>query len=347
MPLYSCAIVGTGTSEDPIRAPFDGNGSGWICLAPPGSTVGRGLLYLPTAQSDPRIRQIADDPSERASNQVRNAWQNELGITLQSSSTTSIAALIAEVMRDHGRTDGSRWGILRPSKQRQRFEIYLGALGAIWTGAAPPTPATQTFTESWPTDSTTISSGQDQSWTEVGDLEVSGGKIRCVSAAAGTFESAICNSTLDTENQYHEATYTLVVPGSGVNGVYVCCRFADESNNYFLLFRHIGGSPGRRIRKIVGGVETGFAADSTSPGTGGTMKLVVDGSTITGYKDGSVILGPATDGTPELLTNFNGGIILTTDGTTIGDATLDGHTIADIAVPGGGRRLRQLMGVGR
>ena len=347
MPLYSCAIVGTGTSEDPIRAPFEGNGSGWINLAPPGSLVGRGLLYLPTDQVDPRLRKIADDPTERPSNLIRNVWQNELGISFQSPNSTLINALIAEILRDHGRTDGTRWGVLRPSKMRQRFEIYLGGTEPIWTAPAPPTPSTQTFTESWPTDSTTISSGQDQAWTEEGDLEVSGGTIRPVSAAPGTFVGAKCNSTLDTENQYHEATYTLVVPGSGVNGVYATCRHGDNSNNYFLLLRHIGASPGRRIRKVVAGVETGFAADSTSPGTGGTMKLVVDGSTITGYQDGAVILGPATDGTPELLTNFNGGIILTTDGTTIGDATLDGHTIADIAVPGGGRRLRQLMGVGR
>lgn len=107
MPIYSCALVGSGREDDPIRAPFLGDDPriGWLNLAPPGSTTGRGLLYLPTATTDARIRKIADDPAERPSNQVRNAFQNELGITLQSLTTAGIAALMAEVLMDHGRED--------------------------------------------------------------------------------------------------------------------------------------------------------------------------------------------------------------------------------------------------
>lgn len=325
MPIYSCAVVGTGTEDDPIRPPFQGEGTGWICLAPPGSAGGRGLLYLPVASLDPRIRKIADAPTERPTNQVRNTLQNELGITLQSPTATPISALIAEVMRDHGRTNGTRWGVLLPSKARQRFEIHLGALGVIWSAPAPPTPSTQNLTETWPSDGA-ITSGQDLTWSvNAGGCEVSGGKFRADNTLL-QINVGRCDTTLDTANQFHSAERTATDGGASGNQWRIYVRFADDENGYHVNGRR-DNTKRRSCFKRVLGTYTEFYEDSTDPGASSTDSITVDGSTVSWNIGGAS--GSGTDGTPELTGNLKGGCMcLAVSG--LGNVTLDNNNIKDV-----------------
>jgi hypothetical protein len=337
MPIYTCDVVGSGMEGDPIRSPFSGEDSriGWINLAPPQSALGRGILYLPEPSSDRRLTKLCELPHERLPAIVRRVLQNSLGITLHSWTRRSVASLIAEVMREHGepnvdRTQRRRWGTLLPSKARQRYEIYLGELGAIWTEYAPPRPATQTFTESWPTVSTTLSSGQDQPWTELlGDLEVvAGTKLQ---VASGTLGLARCDSSLDTSNQYHQASFTLADDAANNHIVTTNVRMSDNNNWYRTqVVRNSGGAGHFRVgEKRVAGVTTNIIANSASdPGASGVVRVTIDGSTMT--IDVGSYNASGTDGTPQLLTNVKGGCFLQVQSGVLANASLAGHTIGDV-----------------
>lgn len=333
MPLYSCAIVGTGTDADPFRPPFQGAGIGWICLGAPGTSSGRGLLYLPNATIDPRVRKIADDPTERVSKQVKTVWENELGITLAAPSTATWAECVAEILRDHGRLDGTRWGRLQPSKERSRYEIYLGALGAIWTAPAPPTPATQIYTESWPTDQAiTGTVTEDQSWTAIsGSCEVSGGKFR---PAVTTLQvnDAICDSVLDTAMQSHTASFTMDDGVTNVNQLRAYVRCSDSNNIYFVnaVRRSTTGHQRSGSKRVASSNTVLVTDDATDPGASGTISVKIDGSTMT-ITVGSRVDATGTDASPQLLTNFKGGC-MGISVTGLGAVTLDTHTIRDVAI---------------
>lgn len=332
MPIYLCQSVGTGARKDRLRPPFTEPGSGWISLVPPGATSGRGVLYLPTAQSDPRLTLLADTLDERPSVTRRRALGNALGITLEEARGTRLADALAELLMDRA-DDRVRWRGIRgwPSKARQAHEIWLGALGRVWSEAVPPSPATKTYTETWPTNSSTISSGQNQVWTEQGaDVEVSGNVLRNVGSGEQTSRCR-CESLLDTANQRHRATWTLADATVEANAVAVGVRWTDDINNYYLQFKaSTVGTGGRLTAKIVADVETIFSEDTTDPGTSGTMELLVDGSTVTGKQDGAIILGPTTDGSPDLTSVRTGGCLILTELLNT-SGTLDTHTIADIA----------------
>ena len=333
MPLYSCAIVGTGAEDDPLRPPFSGEDRriGWICLGPPGSSAGRGLLWLPTDTTDSRIRKIADLPGERPTNGIRNVLQNELGITLASPSTVSLATVIAEILRDHGRTDGTRWGILQPSKLRQQFEIHLGELGAIWTQAAVVGPSTQSFSETWPTNGDTISTGQDQAWTELtNSVEVSSGVLRPTSTAV-TY--ARCDSSLDTSAQYHQFDFTLTDGVTLSNIAQPMVRFTDLNNHYRAVARRRSTTGHERVgaKRVASTTTTIVTGDTTDPGASGTIKVTIDGSTMT--IDIGAYNSSGTDGTPELTAVLTGGVSLFSQGG-VGQATADNHTIADVVAAG-------------
>lgn len=327
MPLYACAIVGSGAEGDPFRPPFDGDPRiGWICLGAPGTDQGMGLLYLPEATIDPRLEQIGEVPGERPPLRVRRRLQNALGITLGSKSRSPLAGLIAETMLLHGRSDGRGWGTLRPSKVRQQFEIYLGALGAIWTARAPRAPNSQSYTETWPTNGG-ITSGQNLTWTNLVNVaEVSAGRVRNAAAASGfTFR---CESLLDTSNQVHSADFTIVEGGAGNNQIQMLARLTDANNFYRTTCRRSSGvgyvrDGSKRIASSNTTIVTNSASD---PGGSGAIAVQIDGSTM------SITIGAysntGTDGTPQNLTEFRCGCDLF--GQAIGDCTLDNHTIADV-----------------
>lgn len=331
MPIYLCSTVGTGTKKDPIRPPFSDVGSGWISLLPPGSTSGKGILYLPNAQVDARLIKIAEDPTETTSSNGRLILGNALGITFDTARGLRFADIMANALMDQGNRT-SRWGGIRgfPSKQRQCHEIWLGALGRIWDEVTAPSPSTKVFNETWPTNGTTISTGQNLPWTEeFGDLEVSGGVIRATAVAIEA--NARCDAALDTGNQRHLASFTLLTPSveGSVTGVHV--REVDQDNFYSLDMVHVaGGTFERNLFKVIATVRTDLTSDATNPGSSGTQEVIADGSTVTGQMNGAIILGPLTEGTPDLTSARNGGLYITNGDGTATNATLDNHVIRDI-----------------
>ena len=331
--IYRTAIVGTGTELDPFRSPYAGVGVGWIDLGPVPRTAGValsgvGLLYLPDAVVDARLTKIADTAVESSSTQTRNRLANALGINLTTNRT--IAGLMAEILMDHGRSDGTRWRGIRgaPSKARLAHEVWLGALGRIWSEPVAPTPSTEVFTETWPSDGTTFLTTQDQPWTVIeGTPEVSGGVVRKASGAGAI--GIRCDSVLDTADQRHTATFACGLTAGTNNFFEPQVRWGDLNNRYYARGnRRSSGGPGhdRSLGKVVGASFTDIIADDgVDPGASGTIMCEVDGAScrlIVGSLDTT-----GTDGSPELLTNFLGAIRIGGAATVV---TFDNHTIEDI-----------------
>lgn len=322
--IYRCPIVGTGRADDPFRPPYQGPGTSWICLGVPGTADGYGILELPERVNDPRLEPIATAPEERLTNSGRKRIGNRFGVTLRH---RTLSHALGELLMDHGRDDGRGWRGIRhtPSKEYQAWMVWLSGR-PIWTLEAPPMHSSKHFTESWPTNGTTVSTGQDQPWTEFGDVEVVSGALRAANAT-GSPEAARCDSVLDTSNQRHMASYTLA--DVDFCQLRACVRFQDDENYYALHLARANGTYERDIRKQTTAALTTFASDTTDPGTDTTMELVVDGSNVTGKIGGVTILGPTTDGSPELLTTFTGGLLLGPEVSTA-NASLDNHVIADV-----------------
>lgn len=322
--IYRCPIVGTGRSDDPYRPPYQGRGTSWICLGAPGTADGYGILELDQPVNDPRLAPLAESPDERTTIAGRDRIANSFGVSLRH---RTFRHVLGELLMDHGRHDGRGWkGIRRtPSKEYQAWQVWLSGK-AIWTMNAPPMHSSKHFTESWPTNGSTVSTGQNQPWTEFGDVEVVSGALRAANAAGG-LEAARCDSALDTSNQRHMATF--VINDVDFCQARVCVRFADEINQYSLSLARAGGTYLRETHKFVGGVVSVFASDTTDPGTGTTMEIVVDGANVTGKIAGTIVLGPTTDGSPELLTTFTCGVMLGPEVDTA-NASLDDHVMADV-----------------
>lgn len=187
------------------------------------------------------------------------------------------------------------------------------------------------FTETWPTVSTTISSGQDQPWTEVvGDSEVATGNYLRPTATTGV--TVRCNTALSTDDHEHEATATLTLESSGVNPT---VRHSTSATTYYMTqgFRETG-SMLRRLLKTVAAVQSTLATDSTDPGTPVVLKCSADsGDIIRAYYGGVNVHTADQSASSPITGNLNIGVVLRGE-VAADNARVDGHTAADLAAAG-------------
>ena len=307
------------------RSPM-GNHAG-IFLGPPDRlSEGYVLTAAPEPVRDPRWLKLAEGPGDAVSSSRLRRLGNVLGLTL---SAGSVDRLLAELLLVHG-DRRSRWGGVLgcPVKALLGYPLWLPYYGLVHFLAVAPMPSTQTFLETWPGADGAITSTRDQVWTNiVGDFTVVSNV--CRAAVVNTQSAAICDSDLDTSAQRHLATFHLANNAGGENTLSVKVRYSTQTNQYFFRLTRENGTFQRLTRKTVAGADTTFGNDATDPGGDATMELIVDGDQITSKIGGTTVHGPSTDGTPQLLTNFNGGIQIFAQAT-LADATLDTHTIADV-----------------
>lgn len=191
-------------------------------------------------------------------------------------------------------------------------------------------PAT-TLTETWPTDSTTVSSGQDEPWTEeVNDASVAAGKIGSV-AAFPAVAVLSCDTALSSDDHRHVATaaaaqtegnrcLVAVRYDTGVNGT-------NLMNAYALWVQNQTGNAHRSLTKFVAGAETALNNIFTNPGASYSMECKADGSDITGISAGTT-QGPITD---TALTGYlQVGLRIWRGGAAHSACTLDDHTFEDL-----------------
>lgn len=289
MPFYVTEIVGSGkgpslmAKSDPFRpVGWPQPGAGWIDLRPDSRVnAGHGLLFLPVAVVDPRLRKIADDPDERPSVAARTTLESVLGLT--GVTRDSLPSVVFELLTTFA--GGSRWKALRPSSRRRRWEIYLGDCRGRVNGrrvpyvSVPDLAGGSTFTETWPTNGTTLSSGQDQVWTEdEGDGTVVSNHLEYVSGA-----KMRCATALATDD--HRVTCTYLVNVATLGEAACNCRIVNSATvtHYGTrAVRDLFDGTNTQLELIEAGALTTLDSEATDPGASGTMYVEADGSAIEG-----------------------------------------------------------------
>ncbi len=145
-------------------------------------------------------------------------------------------------------------------------------------------PHETVWTETWPTDSTTISSGQDQPWTEVtSDQAVSGGKINSGGTARS---SARCNTALSSSDNYCQAVCSVTsVTTTRIGGP--CCRYSGSAETSYSALQAGGASNQGVLRpyKTVAGAMTALGTGTTQD-QAATKKIQANGTTLDTYQNG-------------------------------------------------------------
>ena len=190
-----------------------------------------------------------------------------------------------------------------------------------------------TLTESWPTNSSTISSGQDNPWTEErDDASVASGKLGPVNVDENAIVS--CDTSLSSDDHYHTASYALTAAATTLDSQ-VAVRYDaavlsnNFSNAYLATPNRTTGSESGRIRKRVAGAVTTLDTETGDPGATGTVTCQADASAITGTV-GSL---PSLSATDSSITGYLqvGCLVRIATGLAHADSTLDSHTFADVA----------------
>lgn len=156
-----------------------------------------------------------------------------------------------------------------------------------------------TLNEAWPTNGTTISSGQNLTWTETsGDLEVRSGRLGEVGEAG--YGEARAEHDLSSADHYAQcAVYDMTAPTVG-STVRVITRFSASARTHYGYYRFSDGS--RTLFKRIAGAITTLSASGAAPPADGTLiKCEVSGSSLIGYDNGSANIS-TTD------TSISGGV---------------------------------------
>ena len=202
-------------------------------------------------------------------------------------------------------------------------------------------PPQTTFTESWPTDSTTISSGQDQPWNEdSSDVQVDGGKLEQVD---GVDAFGRCLTDLSSDDHRHTLTANITAVADSASGGPACRKIDSTVQTYYAMA--VGrntGDPFQLLLKQVSGTFTDLDSVGTDPGAGDlTVYVEADADQIEGAS-GATVRGPVTD--TAITGHLQIGYAIRDD---VRDhVTLDNHTAADLAAATRTSGRLSLLGVG-
>jgi hypothetical protein len=196
----------------------------------------------------------------------------------------------------------------------------------------PLSPET-TWTESWPTDGTTITTGQDQPWTEQsGDTTITSGTAR------HTTGSCRCDTALSGSDNYCQAVYSLTSTGT-TRLAGPSCRYAAASYDCYAGIQAGGASGNGTFRpyKVVTAVLTALGTGG-SQAQAATKKISASGTTIEIYQNGASVES-ITDSTHSV--GVRCGLSWSNSLTTV--QAFDSVEAADLAAPSGNRRRRVLV----
>ena len=292
MPYYLSPLTAANRGRSPV---------GWDSMAGVNWTLldnDLALLWLPSAIVDARLKLLGDDKSERLATATRTELSN-----LSSDRTYKPSDTFQDTIWGLFRNAPvNRWGPLGPSKMRQRYELWLGPGGAgqnlFQFEAAVVGPNSKTFADTFDRANANLtgSTSSDGLFTWL-DVDVGGNNWDIVSNAASAsagdgFRTCRANADLDTDDHYSEAVIgTATYSTGGTLGV--LARFVVTSTaGYGFEIGNVGGNLRRTYRYDT---DANIASDTTAPATSGTLRIEVDGSSITAKISGSTVLGPTTN----------------------------------------------------
>lgn len=338
--FYLGSYIGTGSVRDPFRAlGSEQAGSSAIDLRPDSSVVtGRCLVAVPV-RDDTIGNYLGDDPSRAIPAPIKRRVETALGVTL---SASSIRDAIAELLMDHGRTDGTRWKPLRPERTTNRYRIYLG--GLLYD--VPVIAGGSSISENWNcADSAGLTC--QLTWTE---FQNAGWRLLAnqarIDANNGDTHAARADSNLATDDHFCEVTVAAI--NNSASGLLFCGplwrKDATATATYYnweaQLFASIGANA-HQLLKTVAGARTELWTDATDVVAGEVLRGDANGSTIRGLRNGTQ-LASVTD--TAIVDNLRCGVV---GAATAADdrADLDTWSAEDLAAAAGLRTL-SLTGVG-
>ena len=144
-----------------------------------------------------------------------------------------------------------------------------------------PEPHGTTWTETWPTTGTDISTGQDQVWTEMeSDSEVSSlaGSNRLNNVTTAASCTARCETALAGDAHYVQGVGRFITSIGATSRIGLMTRFSTDAvaGQDYYLWRYSNSASEELFRKSIDAVETDLVAqDETAPSadTNYTMKL--------------------------------------------------------------------------
>ena len=310
MPYYlapSAPLRGmTGTPDRwPVGADWGVDGN-WIWLEK--GPDGLALLWLATPDPDPALKKLADDADEVLTGPVRTSLSDLIGdrVVLPGARLRQVVTNMLRVPPISG-----RWKGLRPSRQRQRYEIWFGPGGRgknLWF--EEPTivgPASKSIEDNFNRangnlDASTSSDGQfvwdEQNGTE---WEILSNQAQGVNIPDGDFSRALADFSLDTDDEFVEADYSIFTINAGTLLLYLFLRLdtlgAGPTSGYHMqVGESPPGTPGHAIKDWP--TFEILATDASAGHTTGVLRFTMDGTTLEGFTDGVSFIGPVTDGTP-------------------------------------------------
>lgn len=347
--LFLAPIDGTGTDADPRIAHglLTTPGMGCIDL----QTANRAIC---AADSYPAGVVQLSRLIDRLTPAKKLALETALGITL---STDDPLGIIAELLLIHARTDGTRWRPLKAERDGT-YKIYLGKKDPAWRQTAwlypywydnglvadawngtkdavaiayhytlepavawATTLATENFTG---TDGDLTGRTFVHPWTEFNSTGWTVASNQAVVSASGTSNEARADAALATGDMSIQATL-VSISGAGT-GAARCGVIGRKENNatrtFFMMNGDAapGGTANFHTSKLVAGTRTTVASTNSTINANDVILLNLNGSTITGYVNGSVKVGPTTD--TESMAGTYGGIATSVSATSV-TCTLD------------------------
>lgn len=144
-----------------------------------------------------------------------------------------------------------------------------------------------TLNESWPTNSSTISSGQDLTWTETsGDLEVRGGRLGEV--GENGFGEARAEHDLSSVDHYSQCLIYDLATGTAGRTVRTLVRFSASDRTHYGYMVEPSAVSHSLFKRIAGAFTTLTFTALSVPSDGSLMKGEVAGSSLMGTTGSSI-----------------------------------------------------------
>lgn len=162
---------------------------------------------------------------------------------------------------------------------------------------APASSYADTFNRSDSSNLNASSTGKtpDFTWTEAsGDWSISSNRLIGPGAGGFTFYNLRASADLSSSNNYCQITAVTIGEQPGVAIPTAICRHhASAFEGYGMLWNAFDGE--HELEKIVAGGFTQLAVGGTTRADGDVLKCEANGSSITGYRNGSANISTLTD----------------------------------------------------
>jgi hypothetical protein len=364
--IYLATIQGDGSDANPFRATGYGTTPNQSCIdfrQDATVSTGRMLCAADSLPAGGGINQLASTFGDAVTAPRKAAIEAALGVTLTAS---NIIDVIAELLTTHARLDGTRWKPLLAGRDG-KYKIWLGTTTPAWQQTSwlydewgirdnglvadasnyaleilqPALAWAASISEDF-NCSDNASLTCDLTWTEFTgtDWAIASNQASVSGLTGVQQKEARADSTLDSDDHWAQATVGTFT--SDNSGTVRCGPLARKANNGTRTFYSYVASQvnnaftDTETRKRVAGSLTTLVTDTTDPVAGDVIRVYVDGSSVSGYVNGALRVGPTTD--TDITSNTYTGIVYAANNNTTQSCTLDNFSAGDITADGAARR---------